>query len=159
LVDRIGEGGMGEVFRACHLVMHREVALKRIRPACLGSAAMVDRFLREVRAASRTSHPNVVQVFDAGEADGVHFLAMELLSGVTLASYTARRGPLVVVEALEYVRQACVGMQHAHERGLVHRDLKPANLMLCDNLQVKVMDLGLALVANADTLTQVGGVF
>src|SRR4051812_46462017 len=84
---------------------------------------------------------------------------MELLEGVNLADYLDRKGPLPLAEAVEYMRQACVGMQHAHERGLVHRDLKPANLMRTDDKQIKILDLGLALVKQATTMTQTGGCF
>src|SRR5262249_2986237 len=98
-------------------------------------------------------------VHDAGTAGGVHYLAMELLRGVNLAQYLGKRGPLPVAEAVEYVRQACVGMQHASERGLVHRDLKPANLWLTQQRQVKILDLGLALTSEASVMTNAGGVF
>jgi formylglycine-generating enzyme required for sulfatase activity len=159
LLERLGEGGMGEVFRARHTVMGREVALKRILARRLDSPGAVERFLREVRAASILSHPNVVQVHDAGSAGGCHYLTMELLRGVDLAKYLSRRGPLPVCEAVEYVRQACVGLQHAHERGLVHRDLKPANLWLTQQRQVKILDLGLALLSDVGTMTKAGGFF
>src|SRR5205809_1042851 len=84
---------------------------------------------------------------------------MELLDGVNLGDYLERKGTLPVAEAAEYVRQACEGMQHVHEKGLVHRDLEPANLMLCGKRQIKIMDLGLALMSDADTMTQEGGTF
>src|SRR5262249_31451397 len=155
----LGEGGMGEVFRARHKVMGREVALKRILAKRLDAHGAVERFLREVRAAAMLSHPNVVQVHDAGESGGAYFLTMELLRGMDLARYLKQRGPLPVAEAVDYVRQACEGMQHAHEKGLVHRDLKPANLWLTQKRQVKILDLGLALVVEATTLTLAGGAF
>jgi formylglycine-generating enzyme required for sulfatase activity/tRNA A-37 threonylcarbamoyl transferase component Bud32 len=159
LLDRLGEGGMGEVFRARHKVMKREVALKRILTKRLGSQQAVDRFLREVEAAALLSHPHVVQVFDAGESGGAHYLAMELLAGPNLADHLAKVGPLPAAEAVEYVRQACLGMHHAHEKGLIHRDLKPHNLMLDGQKRVKVLDLGLALMREAATLTKAGGYF
>jgi formylglycine-generating enzyme required for sulfatase activity/tRNA A-37 threonylcarbamoyl transferase component Bud32 len=159
LLAKLGEGGMGEVFRARHKAMGREVALKRILAKRLDWPGAVGRFLREVRAAALLSHPNVVRVFDAGEEGGVYYLTMELLRGIDLSRHLRQRGPLPVEEAVEYVRQACVGMQHAHEKGLVHRDLKPANLMLTDKGLVKVLDMGLALVCDASTMTQAGGYF
>src|SRR5262249_11818903 len=117
------------------------------------------RFLREVRAAAMLSHPNVVQVHDAGEAGGAYFLTMQLLRGMDLARYLKQRGPLPVAEPVDYGRQACEGMQRAHETGVVDRALKPANLWLTQKRQVKILDLGLALVVEATTLTLAGGAF
>jgi serine/threonine-protein kinase len=157
LLARIGAGGMGEVFRARHVYMKRDVALKRVLPQWVSSPDAVARFRREVEAAAKLDHPNVVRVFDAGEAaDGSHFLTMELLAGVNLGELMSRSGPLAVAEAAEYVRQACVGMQHVHEQGLVHRDIKPGNLMLTLQKQVKILDLGLAIIVQEAALTQTG---
>src|SRR5262249_6479262 len=133
-----------------------EDAVKRILPSLFASDEAEARFVREASAAARLRHPNVVQVYDAGKADGASYLAMELLRGTDLKRLLQQRGALPVAEAGEYVRQACLGMQHAHENGIVHRDLKPANLMRCDGGAVKVLDLGLALVAGATTLTLAG---
>src|SRR5205807_7253241 len=106
-----------------------------------------ERFRREVRAAARLQHPNIVTAFDAEQAGDVHFLVMEYVEGTTLAQVVGRRGPLPVAEACGYVRQAALGLQHAHERGMVHRDIKPQNLMRTPGGQVKILDFGLARFA------------
>lgn len=144
LVRLLGQGGMGEVYEAEHRVMGRSVALKVINRAFTASPAAVERFRREVRAASKLSHPNVVHAYDAENAGETHFLVMEFVTGVTLSRLVQQRGPLPIAEACEYVRQAALGLQHAHERGLIHRDVKPDNLILTEGGQVKVLDFGLA---------------
>jgi serine/threonine-protein kinase len=154
LLEKLGRGGFGEVFRARHQIIGRVVALKRMKEEALDCPDFAERFLREARAAGQLSHANVVQVFDAGDADGTLYLTMEFVPGVDLEKYLQQRGALPVDEAIEYVRQACVGMQHAHDRGIIHRDLKPANLMRTDEGTIKVLDLGLALIATERTLTQ-----
>jgi eukaryotic-like serine/threonine-protein kinase len=159
LLEPLGQGGMGQVFRARDRVLHRMVALKLILPERLGSQQAVERFLREARAAALLSHPNIVTIYTAGQAGKTFYMAMELLPGCNLAEHLEKHGPLPVTEACEYVRQAALGLQHAHEKGLVHRDIKPANLMLTQEGQIKVLDLGLALVATATTLTRHTGAF
>jgi tRNA A-37 threonylcarbamoyl transferase component Bud32 len=143
LLEPLGTGGMGCVFKARHVLMNRLVAIKRIRPDVVHDPDAVRRFRLEMRAAAKLNHPNVVTVHDAEEVNGSLFLVMELCEGVTLNELVERRGPLPEEEACEYVRQAYLGLQHAFERGLVHRDLKPDNLMLCGST-VKILDFGLA---------------
>src|SRR5207249_1508329 len=132
LLERLGEGGMGQVFKARNWKLGHVVALKVIRKDRLARAEVgaVRRFLREIRAASQMSHPNVVRAHDADEIDGTLFFAMEFVAGTDLGRLVKREGPLPVELACEYVRQAALGLQHAHEQGLVHRDLKPGNLLL-----------------------------
>jgi len=146
LLDKLGDGGMGSVFRARHLRMDREVALKVMRPEKLANSEAVRRFHREIRAAATLSHENVVMAFDADQAGDVHFFAMEFVDGTTLDRYVRQNGPLPIPEACEYVRQAALGLQHAHEKGLIHRDIKPGNLLLSKSGVVKISDLGLVLV-------------
>src|SRR5262249_23670929 len=150
------------------------VALKVIRRRLLASPTAVERFRREVQAAGQLAHSNIVTAHDAEQAGDTHFLVMELVEGKSLATVVAERGPLPVAEACDYIRQAALGLQHAHERGLVHRDIKPQNLMLTPHGQVKILDFGLArLVLDpssdavialpptkrlAEALTSVGGV-
>jgi serine/threonine-protein kinase len=154
LLEHLGKGGMGQVFRARHRVMNRLVALKVILPDRLDSPRAVERFLREAQAAACLSHPNIVVVHDAGQSGDTFFLAMELVEGTNLAEHLQDHGPLGVAEACHSIRQAALGLQHAHEQGLVHRDVKPANLMRTRTEQIKVLDLGLALVSSATALTQ-----
>jgi serine/threonine protein kinase len=143
LLEPLGSGGMGCVFKARHVLMNRVVAIKRIRPDAAHDQDTVRRFRLEMRAAAKLNHPNVVTVHDAEEVNGSLFLVMELCEGMTLHEVVERKGPLPEAEACEYVLQACMGLQHAFERGLVHRDLKPDNLMLCGTT-VKILDFGLA---------------
>ena len=133
---------MGQIFRARDRILQRMVALKLILPERLGSKQAVERFLREARAAALLSHPNIVTIYAAGQSGKTFYLAMELLPGCNLEKYLEKQGPLPVTEACDYIRQAALGLQHAHEKGLVHRDIKPANLMLTQEGQIKVLDLG-----------------
>ncbi|MCL4202843.1 MAG: serine/threonine protein kinase [Pirellulaceae bacterium] len=125
----IGRGGMGDVYKAQHRVMNRPVALKVIRPELVRSDAAVKRFQREVQAAARLHHANIVTAHDAEQAGSLHFLVMEFVEGVNLDEVIRRRGALPVAEACEIIRQVALGLQHAHEHGMVHRDIKPHNLM------------------------------
>ena len=144
LVEKLGQGAMGAVFKAFHSKLKRTVAVKLLPEHGQRSPAAVIRFHREMEAVGRLDHPNIVRAHDAGEADGQFFLVMELVEGVNLASLVQSRGPLAIADACDIVRQAAVGLQHAHEHGLVHRDVKPSNLMLTATGVVKVLDLGLA---------------
>jgi tRNA A-37 threonylcarbamoyl transferase component Bud32 len=144
IVRQLGQGGMGAVYEAEHLVMQRSVALKVINRAYTANEAAVERFRREVRAAAKLHHPNIVTAFDAENVGETHFLVMEYVAGESLARVVKERGPLPIQEACDYVQQAALGLQHAHERGMVHRDVKPDNLMLTPDGTVKVLDFGLA---------------
>jgi serine/threonine protein kinase len=129
LLERLGEGGMGQVFKARHRTLGRVSAVKLIRKERLDNASAVKRFQREVRSAAALSHPNIVMAYDADEIAGTHLMVMEYVEGaVDLAKLVKRNGPLGVERACEYIRQAALGLQHAYERGMVHRDIKPANL-------------------------------
>jgi serine/threonine-protein kinase len=156
LLERLGVGGMGEVFKARHCVMNRVVALKVIRPELLKNPAAAHRFHQEIEAAAKLQHPNIVLAFDANEAGDVHFLAMEYVEGVDLARLMVQRQPLPVAEVCEYVRQAALGLQHAHEKGLVHRDVKPSNLIVTPQGQVKILDFGLARLRHAEAEAVLG---
>jgi serine/threonine protein kinase len=146
LLGLIGRGGMGTVYRVRHLLLNRVFALKILPQARLGESQALARFLREIRALGALDHPNVIRATDAGEADGAPFLVMEYVDGLDLARVVRLAGPLAVADACAAVRQAALGLQYAHERGLVHRDIKPSNLMLTPRGEVKILDLGLALL-------------
>jgi serine/threonine-protein kinase len=143
MLEPLARGGMGEVFKARHRHLQRLVALKLIRPEQRDSQDLLERFRREFRLLADLRHPHIVQAHDAGPSGEVWFLAMELLEGVNLDQLVRKGGPLPVAQACHYVRQAALGLQHAHERGLVHRDIKPSNLFLTAE-GIKVLDLGLA---------------
>jgi serine/threonine-protein kinase len=166
LLEPLGEGGMGTVYKARHQRLDRIDALKVIRKNLLTNPKAVERFQREARAAARLSHPNVITVYDANEAGDVHYLAMEYIPGIDLAKLVKQGGPLPPGQACDYIRQGALGLQHAHERGLVHRDIKPSNLLLTqDGSTVKLLDLGLARLQSASpeettnhSLTETGAV-
>ncbi|QDT08687.1 protein kinase domain-containing protein [Planctomycetes bacterium K23_9] len=140
----IGKGGMGRVFLAEHLHMRRTVAIKMLPSDRMKDQSAIERFYAEVQAASRLMHPNIVAAFDAGEADGVHYMVMEYVDGYTLTQIVSRKGPLSVGEAASVIRQAALGLLHAHRAGLVHRDVKPGNLMRAADGTIKILDMGLA---------------
>jgi serine/threonine protein kinase len=145
LLARVGSGSTGDVFKARHRTMGRLVAMKVIHAERLASPRAVARFRREAEAAARLNHPNVVHAFDAGEASGTYFLAMEYVPGLDLGRVVDTQGPLEVACACDYGRQAALGLEHALERGVLHRDVKPSNLLLgADGSVVKVADFGLA---------------
>jgi serine/threonine protein kinase/multidrug efflux pump subunit AcrA (membrane-fusion protein) len=144
LIEFLGAGGMGAVFKAEHLLMKRTVAVKVINGALFSGPAFAGRFAREMEAAGKLTHPNIVHAYDAEGVGDTHFLAMEYVEGLSLARLLTRRGPFSVAEACSYIRQAALGLHHAHERGMVHRDIKPQNLMVTPEGQVKILDFGLA---------------
>jgi serine/threonine protein kinase len=147
VLGQLGAGGMGVVYKAQHRVMDRVVALKLVSRRYTASPSAVERFRREVRAAAKLDHANIVRAYDAEEANGLHFLVMECVEGISLDRLVARRGPLPIATACQCVRQAAIGLQHAHERGMVHRDIKPHNLMVTREGKLKVLDFGLARLA------------
>jgi serine/threonine protein kinase len=149
LLEPLGEGGMGQVFKARHRLMDRIVAIKVIHGKYFNRASIVQRFLREIRALGRLDHLNIVRAQYADQVGDTHFLVMEYVAGTDLGRLVSQRGPLPVAEACTYILQAATGLQHAHEHGLVHRDIKPSNLLVADSPGsagvVKVLDLGLAV--------------
>jgi serine/threonine protein kinase len=162
LLERLGEGGMSQVFKARHRSMSRIVALKVIHKERLNNPDAVSRFYREIKAAAQLSHPNVVIAYDADQVGETHFFAMECVEGTDLSKLVKKGGPVGIEQACDCIRQAALGLQHAHERGLIHRDIKPSNLMLTTDGVVKVLDLGLARFDGSErtntNLTQVGTV-
>jgi len=149
ILSKLGEGGMGMVFKARHRRMKRNVALKVLPPSLIDSADALGRFHREVEAAAKLTHPNIAAAFDADDADGVHFLVMEYVDGPNLSAYIKRVGPIPVAAALRLIGQAARGLAHAHGQGVIHRDIKPGNLLIDSGGAVKILDMGLARL-NAD---------
>ncbi|MGI9470524.1 MAG: serine/threonine protein kinase, partial [Rubripirellula sp.] len=163
ILDKIGVGGMGNVYLARHRTMDREVALKTLLASAMKSPDAVKRFQQEVRAAARLMHPNIVAAYDAGEDRGTHYLVMEYVEGTNLSDLLANRGPLNTGEAANCVLQAARGLQYAHDQGVVHRDIKLSNLLLSKDGVVKILDMGLArlereTMAASSGLTQTGQV-
>jgi serine/threonine protein kinase len=152
VLEKLGQGGMGVVFKARHRPSAHVVALKILPPSFGRDQSAVDRFRREVEIAGRLDHPNVVAALDTGEARGVHFLATEYITGYDLDRLVSDRGPLPVELALHCTIHAARGLASAHAQGIIHRDVKPANVMLDENGCVRVLDLGLARVVEAGNL-------
>jgi serine/threonine protein kinase/WD40 repeat protein len=147
LLEKLGQGGMGTVYKAVHSRLKKVVALKVLPADRMENAESVRRFEREMQAVGGLNHPHIVQATDAGEVEGTHFLVMEYVDGLNLSQLVDHCGPLRVADACELVRQAALGLQHAHENGMVHRDIKPSNLMLSSSGEIKILDLGLALLS------------
>jgi serine/threonine protein kinase len=143
VLERLGAGGMGEVFKARHRTMRRLVALKILAPRLVHQPQALKRFHHEVQAAARLIHPNIVTAFDAGEQAGIHYLVMEYVDGQDLGRLL-RDGPLPTAQAVDYILQAARGLDYAHRQGVIHRDIKPANLLLDRQGTVKILDMGLA---------------
>jgi serine/threonine-protein kinase len=185
LLERIGEGGMGQVYRARHRTLGRTVALKLLRKECVDNPTIIRRFQREVQMAAQLQHPHIVRAFDADQVGGTYYFVMEFIEGIDLARLVKDHGPLRLPQACDYVRQAALGLQHAHEHGMIHRDVKPANLLVsrpggaakghstllprpyAQALQwgvVKILDMGLARLQDGEDrsggtmLTQIGSV-
>lgn len=150
LIDRIGFGGMGEVWRGRHRKLDRIVAIKLLRNDRADDLEHAQRFLREMRTIGRLEHPHVVRATDAGEVEGMLFLVMEFIEGVDASSLVRGLGQIPVREAAEIVRQAALGLEHIHAQGILHRDLKPSNLMLSQDGVVKILDAGLARWQSAE---------
>jgi serine/threonine protein kinase len=148
VVRELGRGGMGIVYEARHRLMDRPVAIKVIDKRLLDRPAALERFHREVRAAAKLVHPNIVTAYHAEQAGELLLLIMEYVEGTSLADVVLRRGRLPVAHACHYARQAALGLQHAFEQGMVHRDIKPHNLMLTPKGRVKILDFGLARLAS-----------
>ncbi len=147
LVEEIGRGGMGHVYRARHTKLDREVAVKILPRGRWDDPRAIARFEREMRAVGRLNHPHVVHAYDAREIDQMPVLIMEFVDGMDLEELARRLGPLRTADACEVIRQTALGLQYAHEHGLVHRDIKPSNIMLTHAGHVKLLDLGLARFA------------
>lgn len=157
VLDKIGRGGMGHVYKARHKRMKRVVALKVLPSAMTKTQDAVQRFEREIEAVARLEHPNIVTAHDADEANGVHFLVMQHVKGSDLAVLIRSKGPLSVRKALDYVIQAAYGLEYAHAQGVIHRDIKPSNLLRDHQGKIKILDMGLArLEQEAVSETSVG---
>ena len=152
LLHPVGRGGMGQVFKARHSIMKRDVAVKFILTGSDGKTdqSSIERFQREVEAASKLSHPNIVSALDAGRRKGVCYLVMEYVRGKNLAAYVRENGPMTFRQALDCMLQAAQALEYAHGKGVVHRDIKPSNLLLTDDGQIKLLDMGLVRTAYDD---------
>ena len=157
IVDKLGEGGMGIVYKAHQLSFDRDVALKILPPHIASDKSFVDRFIREARMSVKLDHPNIVRGVAVGEEHGLHYFAMELVDGHSLDHYLKSAGTLSVGDTVRIIADVARALHHAHSRNILHRDIKPANIMVTRHGQVKLADLGLAKVMDDDSgLTQIG---
>lgn len=149
LLDQIGQGGMGTVYRAQHRRMNRIVAVKVLRKDSPSAPEIAKRFRREVKVAARLTHPNIVTAFDAREEQGLSYLVSEFIAGQDLSQFVRSRGPLSLEQAVEITRQIAAGLRFAHRNGVIHRDVKPSNVLLGDDGVVRLLDVGLARFSNS----------
>jgi serine/threonine-protein kinase len=164
LGDRLGSGGMSNVYRATDLILERTVAVKILAEHLSDDERFVARFRREALAVAKLIHPNIVQVYDTGIDEGRHYIVMEYVEGRSGAQILQRQGPLDPETAAEAGIQACAGLDYAHRRGIIHRDVKPGNLMITGGpasggpMTVKLTDFGIARAIEQTRITQVGSV-
>jgi eukaryotic-like serine/threonine-protein kinase len=156
LQDKLGEGAMGVVYRARDVALGRVVALKMLSSEYGVEDELYKRFQREAEAIGRLSHPNIVQVFDLGEAEGHLYMAMELLEGEDLRQLIEKQVEVPLADRVRILREICEGLGYAHSRGVVHRDIKPANILVTTVGHVKLLDFGLARLATRQTITRRG---
>ena len=157
IIDILGEGGMGAVYKARDRELDRMVALKVIRPELAGRPEILQRFKQELILARKVTHRNVIRIFDLGEADGIKFITMEFIEGRDLKSVLAQEGKLPPDRAIEIIQQVCLALDAAHDEGVVHRDLKPQNIMVDQQGRASVMDFGIARSLEFGGMTQTGG--
>lgn len=153
LLEKIGEGGMSRVFRARDNLLKRTVAVKILKDQMTGDADFIRRFRREAQAAAGLSHPNIVNIYDVGEEDEIHFIVMEYADGINLKQYIREKGRLTAHEATTIARQIAEALVQAHSAGVIHRDIKPQNILFSRGGRIKVADFGIAIAADGSTLT------
>src|SRR5439155_10939473 len=156
IVSKIGEGGMGEVYLAQDTKLDRKVALKILPSELATNQDRMRRFTQEAKAAAALNHPNIAHIYEIGESQGTHFIAMEFVDGVTLRAKIHRhQAPLA--KLLKYLTQVAEGLSKAHAAGIVHRDLKPDNIMITRDDYAKILDFGLAKLVEAESSLGLGG--
>ena len=154
IMNHIGSGGMADVYKARSLEEDSFVAIKILRQEYNDDESFVRRFIAEAQATASISHPNIVNVYDAGEDQGWHYIVMELCEGTTLKRYIRRYGRLSVRETVDFSKKIAMGIQAAHRKGIVHRDIKPQNILVSESGEVKVADFGIARATTGDTISQ-----
>ena len=153
IVSKIGTGGMADVYKAMDHKLNRFVAVKVLKPEFREDATFVKKFRSEAQAAAGLTHPNIVNVFDVGDDEGVYYIVMELIEGITLKEYLSKKGKLSVKEATSIAIQVSMGLEAAHSHGIVHRDVKPQNIIISTDGKVKVTDFGIARAASSNTIS------
>ena len=158
IIRSIGEGGMANVYLGYDTILDRNVAIKVLRGDLSNDEKFVRRFQREALSASSLAHPNIVEMYDVGEDNGLYYIVMEYIEGKTLKQLLKKRGTLTLSEAIDIMLQLTDGMAHAHDSYIIHRDLKPQNIMIKDDGQIKITDFGIAMALNSTQLTQTNSV-
>lgn len=153
IISKIGTGGMADVYKAKDHKLNRFVAVKVMKSEFREDKTFITKFRREAQAAAGLANPNIVNVFDVGEDDGIYFIVMELVEGITLKEYIAKKGKLSVREATSIAIQVCMGLEAAHAQNIVHRDVKPQNIIISTDGKVKVTDFGIARAASSNTIS------
>jgi serine/threonine-protein kinase len=153
LLDVIGEGGMSVVYKARDGILDRIVAVKVLKDEFAKDAGFVEKFRAEALSVARISHPNIVNIFDVGDQDGIYYIVMEYVDGYTLKHLIREQAPLPVEKAVDIAIMVCDGVHHAHEKGIIHRDIKPHNILITEQGMVKVADFGIAQAVSAGTIT------
>ncbi|MBR6359720.1 MAG: serine/threonine protein kinase, partial [Lachnospiraceae bacterium] len=154
IIERIGSGGMADVFKANDTRLNRLVAVKILKQEFSNDKNFITRFKNEAQSAACLSHPNIVSVYDVGDDNGYHYIVMELVEGITLKKFIEKKGRLEVREAVGISIQIAQGMEAAHDNHIIHRDIKPQNIMISRDGKVKVADFGIAKVVSTNTFTQ-----
>ena len=153
ILEKIGTGGMSDVYKAkCHK-LNRYVAVKVLKQEFSENTNFVSKFRVEAQAAASLTHPNIVNVYDVGEENGIYYIVMELVEGITLKKYIEKKARLSVKEAVSIAIQACMGIEAAHKNHIIHRDIKPQNIIISKEGKVKVTDFGIAKAATSNTIT------
>ena len=153
VVGKIGAGGMANVYKAKDHKLNRFVAMKVLKQEFREDTTFINKFKTEAQAAAGLTHPNIVNVFDVGEDDGIHYIVMELVEGITLKDYISKKGKLSVKEATSIAIQVSMGLEAAHSHGIIHRDVKPQNIIISTDGKVKVTDFGIARAASSNTIS------
>ena len=153
ILSNIGTGGMADVYRSKDLKLNRFVAVKVLKPEFRDDKTFIRKFRSEAQAAAGLTHPNIVSVFDVGDDEGVYYIVMELIEGITLKDYISKKGKLSIKEATSIAIQVSMGLEAAHNHGIVHRDVKPQNIIISTDGKVKVTDFGIARAASSNTIS------
>ena len=153
ILGKIGTGGMADVYKAKDHKLNRFVAVKVLKPEFREDTTFIQKFRSEAQAAAVLTHPNIVNVFDVGDDNGVYYIVMELIEGITLKEYISKKGRLSVKEATSIAIQVSMGLEAAHSHGIVHRDVKPQNIIISMDGKVKVTDFGIARAASSNTIS------
>lgn len=158
IIEKVGEGGMGLVYRAKDRLLKRFVAVKILKPELTENEEFINKFRKESLSSASLSHPNIVNIYDVGVEDGIYYIVMEYVNGKTLKEIIREKAPMPYIQILNISRQICLALDHAHSNSIIHRDIKPQNILITNDGIVKVADFGIARASSSATLTNTGSV-